>query len=174
MWQRNGPNHTGLPPNLHPMVRPCISPGRSAPGTGLQACCGLHRCLYHRLGGHARRACSIGGLDGSPTALTHQLPRVVSSMPWFEPSQRVLMRQAHAGPHGQHCDHCVHQLTRWSTLPSHVATRFLLWSQKHLKSPKRSFICVSASKTSFGKGGASAMFWLQVERVCSPSVIQSH
>ncbi|KAI2665756.1 Protein P [Labeo rohita] len=35
---------------------------------------------------------------------------------------RGVLRQAHAGPHGQHCDHCVHQPTRWSTLPSHVAT----------------------------------------------------
>ncbi len=32
------------------------------------------------------------------------------------------MRQARTGPHGQHCDHCVHQPTRWSMLPSHFAT----------------------------------------------------
>ncbi len=118
-----GPSHTGLPPNLHPVVRPCASPGRSAPGKGLQACCGLHGCLYHRLGGYVRQACSVGGLDRSPTALAHQLPRVLSSMPCLEPSQRALMRQARAGPHGQHCDCCIHQPTRWSTLPSHVATR---------------------------------------------------
>ncbi len=30
-----GPSHTGLPPNPHPVVRPFISLGRSAPGTGL-------------------------------------------------------------------------------------------------------------------------------------------
>ncbi len=29
-----GPSHTGLPPNPHPVVRPFVSPGRSAPGTG--------------------------------------------------------------------------------------------------------------------------------------------
>ncbi len=38
-------------------------------------------------------------------------------------SQGALTRQVRTGPHGQHCDHCVHQLTRWSTLPSHVAIR---------------------------------------------------
>ncbi len=52
-----GPSHSSLPPNLHPVVRPFIPSGRSAPGTGLQARCGLHRCLRQRLGatfnGHA-------------------------------------------------------------------------------------------------------------------------
>ncbi len=32
-------------------------------------------------------------------------------------------RQACTGPYGQHCDRCVHQPPRWSTLPSPVATR---------------------------------------------------
>ncbi len=118
-----GPSHSSLPPNLHPVVRPFIPSGRSAPGTGLQARCGLHRCLRQWLGGHVQRACSVGGLDGSPTALAHQLPRVVDSTPGLEPSQETLTRQACTGPYGQHCDRCVHQPTRWSTLPSHVTTR---------------------------------------------------
>ncbi len=46
-----GPSHSSLPPNLHPVVRPFISLGRSAPGTGLQARCGLHRRLRQGLGG---------------------------------------------------------------------------------------------------------------------------
>ncbi len=46
-----GPSHSSLPPNLHPVVRPFIPSGRSAPGTGLQARCGLHRCLRQGLGG---------------------------------------------------------------------------------------------------------------------------
>ncbi len=95
----------------------------SPPGTGLQACCGLHGCLHHRLGGHVQRACSVGSLDGSPTALAHQTPRVAGSTPGLELSQEVLTRQARTGPHRQYCDRCVHQPTRWSTLPSHVATR---------------------------------------------------
>ncbi len=33
------------------------------------------------------------------------------------------MRRACTGPYRQHCDRRVHQPTRWSTLPSHVATR---------------------------------------------------
>ncbi len=117
-----GPSHSSLPPNLHPVVRPFIPSGRSAPGTGLQARCGLHGCLRQGLGGHVQRACSVGGLDGSPTALAYQLPRVAGSTPGLEPSQETLTRRARTGPYGQHCDRCVHQPTRWSTLPSHVAT----------------------------------------------------
>uniref|UniRef100_A0A8C1RDA2 Serine/threonine-protein kinase OSR1 n=1 Tax=Cyprinus carpio TaxID=7962 RepID=A0A8C1RDA2_CYPCA len=41
----------------------------------------------------------------------------------LKPSQRSHMRQARAGPNGQHSDRCVHQPTRWSALPSHVTTR---------------------------------------------------
>ncbi len=121
-----GPSHSSLPPNLHPVVRPFIPSGRSAPGTGLQARCGLHECLRQGLGGHVQRACSVGGLDGSPTALAYQLPRLywcTGSTPGLEPSQETLTRRARTGPYGQHCDRCVHQPTRWSTLPSHVATR---------------------------------------------------
>ncbi len=118
-----GPSHSSLPTNLHPVVRPFIPSGRSAPGTGLQARCGLHGCLRQGLGGHVQRACSVGGLDGSPTALAYQLPRVSGSTPGLEPSQETLTRRARTGPYGQHCDRCVHQPTRYSTLPSHVATR---------------------------------------------------
>ncbi len=127
-------SYSGLPPNLHSMVRPFVSSGRSAPGTGLQAGCGLHGCLCQGLGGHVQRACSVGGLDGSPTALAHQLPRVAGSTPGLEPPQEALTRRAGSGPHGQHCDRCVHQPTRWSTLLSQLARHLLLWSPKHLRS----------------------------------------
>ncbi len=46
-----GPSHSSLPPNLHPVVRPFVPLGRRSPGTGLQARCGLHRCLRQGLGG---------------------------------------------------------------------------------------------------------------------------
>ncbi len=72
---------------LHPVVRHLISPGRSALETGLQACRGSHGCLHHRLGGHVQWACSVGGLEGPPTALVHQLPRVAGSTPGLEPPQ---------------------------------------------------------------------------------------
>ncbi len=85
-------------------------------------------------GGHVQQACSVGGLDGSPTALAYQLPRVAGSTPGLEPSQETLTRRARTGPYGQHCDRCVHQPTRWSTLPSHLARHLLLWSRKHLRS----------------------------------------
>ncbi len=117
-----GPSYSGLPPNLHPVVRPFISLGRSAPGAGLQAGCGLHGCLRQGLRGHVQRAYSVRGLDGFPTALAHQLPRVAGSTPGLEPSQEAFTRRVRSGPHGQHYDRCVHRLRRWSTLPSHVAT----------------------------------------------------
>ncbi len=129
-----GPSHSSLPPNLHPVVRPFVPLGWSAPGTGLQARCGLHGCLRQGLGGHVQRACSVGGLDGSPTALAHQLPRVAGSTPGLEPSQEMLTRRACTGPYRQHCDRRVHQPTRWSTLPSQLARHLLLWSRNHLRS----------------------------------------
>ncbi len=121
-WHAVGPSHSSLPPNLHPVVRPFVPSGRSAPGTGLQARCGLHGCLRQGLGVHVQRACSVGGLDGSPTALAHQLPRVAGSTPGLEPSQEMLTRRARTGPYRQHSDRHVHQPTRWSMLPSHVPT----------------------------------------------------
>ncbi len=122
-WHAAGPSHSSLPTNLHPVVRPFIPSGRSAPGTGLQARCGLHGCLRQGLGGHVQRACSVGGLDRSPTALAYQLPRVAGSTPGLEPSQETLTRRARTGPYRQHRDRCIHQPTRWSMLPPHVATR---------------------------------------------------
>ncbi len=68
---------------------------------------------------------AVSGVWTGPQLHWHikQLPRVAGSTPGLEPSQETLTRRARTGPHGQHCDRCVHQPTRWSTLPSHVATR---------------------------------------------------
>ncbi len=60
---------------------------------------------------------------GPPTALAYQLPRVASSTPCPEPSQRAPSAQGRSGPYGQHCDRCVYQPARRFALPSHVATR---------------------------------------------------
>ncbi len=116
-------NHSGMPPNLQPMVRPLVSSGRSSPRAGVPACCSLHGCLCHRLGGHVQRAGSVRGVDGPPTALAHQLPRVASSIPCPGPPEGAVTGQACAGPYGQYCDRGVHQPSRRSALPSYVATR---------------------------------------------------
>ncbi len=58
-----------LPQNLQPVDRSFVPSGRSAPGTGLQACCGIHGCLRHRLGSHVQRARSLRGMDGSPNCV---------------------------------------------------------------------------------------------------------
>ncbi len=118
-----GSDYTGLPQDLQPVFRSLVPSGRSAPGAGIQTCCGIHGCLGHRLGSHVQRARSIRGLDGSPTALAYQLPRVAGSTPCLEPPQRAPSAQGRSGPYGQHCERCVYQPARRFTLPSHVATR---------------------------------------------------
>ncbi len=70
----------------------------------------------------------------APAAVAYQLPRVTGSMAYSAPLQNTATREACTGPYGQHCDRCVHQPPRWSTLPLHVACHLLLWSQKHLMS----------------------------------------
>ncbi len=117
-----GSDYTGLPQDLQAVVRSLVPSGRSAPGAGIQTCCGIHRCLSHRLGSQVQRASSIRGLDGSPYALAYQLPRVAGSTPCFEPSQRAPSAQGSSGPYGQHCDRCVYQSTRRFTLHNSPAT----------------------------------------------------
>ncbi len=63
------------------------------------------------------------GMDGSPTALAYQLPRVAGSTPCLEPPQRAPSGQGRSGPYGQRGDRCVYQPARRFTLPSHVTTR---------------------------------------------------
>ncbi len=118
-----GSDYTGLPQNLQPVDRSFVPSGRSAPGTGLQACCGIHRCLGHRLWSHVQWERSVRGMDGSPTALAYQLPRVAGSTPCIEPPQRAPSEQGRSGPYGQHGNRCVYQPARRFTLPSHVTTR---------------------------------------------------
>ncbi len=105
-----------------PWSDPLFLSGRSAPRAGVPACCGLHGCLCHRLGCHVQRACSVRGVDGPPTALARQLPRVASSTPCPGPPERAVTGQACAGPYGQYCDRRIHQPSRGSALPSHVTT----------------------------------------------------
>ncbi len=115
--------HPVLPSHLQPVVGPCFSSGRSSPRASIQACCCFNRRLCHGLGGHVQRARSRRALDRAPAAVAYQLPRVAGSMACSAPLQNAATREAHTGPLGQHCDRCVHQPPRRSTLPSHVATR---------------------------------------------------
>ncbi len=110
-----GSDYTGLPHNLQGV-------DRSAPGTGIQAFCGIHGCLGHQLGNHVQRTHSVRGMDWSPTVLAYQLPRVSDSKPCPEP-QRESSGQGHYGPYGQHSDCCIYQPARWFMLLPHVATR---------------------------------------------------
>lgn len=49
-WARKGSTHwVKVTVKPHPVVRFCVPPGRGAPRAGLQAYCGLHRCLHHQL-----------------------------------------------------------------------------------------------------------------------------
>ncbi len=84
-----GSDYTGLSHNLQPVERSLVPSGRSAPGAGIQAFCGVHGCLGHRLGSHVQRARSVRGIDGVPTVLVYQLSRVAGSMSCPEPLQRA-------------------------------------------------------------------------------------
>ncbi len=74
-----GSEYTSLPHNLQPVDRSLVPSGRSAPGAGIQAFCGIHGCLSHQLGSHVQWARSVRGMDRSPTASAYQLPRVAGS-----------------------------------------------------------------------------------------------
>ncbi len=108
-------------PSAHGRI--LLSSGRSSPRASIQARCCFNRRLCHGLGGHVQRARSRGALDRAPAAVAYQLPRVAGSMACSAPLQNAATREAYTGPLGQHCDRCVHQPPRRSTLPSHVATR---------------------------------------------------
>lgn len=69
-------HYTSVTSHFHSVVRPVIFLGWCTPETGLQACFCMHRCLCHGVGGHLQHACSLRGLDNTPAALVHQLPRV--------------------------------------------------------------------------------------------------
>ncbi len=108
-----------LPPNLHPMVRPFVSSG-SAPGTGLMLW--FTRMPPPPAGGAMFNGPAVSGVWTGPQLHWHinclELLAVHLALNCLE----ALMKQARTGSHGQYCDRCIHQPTRWSTLPSHVAT----------------------------------------------------
>ncbi len=125
-WQR-GTYRVAITPECRQTFSPWSDPLFLRAGVALdqvsRACCSLHGCLCHRLGGHVQRAGSVRGVDGPPTTLAHQLPRVASSIPCPGPPEGAFTGQACAVPYGQYCDRCVHQPSRRSALPSHVTTR---------------------------------------------------
>ncbi len=62
------------------------------------------------------------GMDGSPTVLAFQLPRVASRISGPEPPQMAPSRQGRSGPYGQHGDLCIYQVAMRFTLQLHVTT----------------------------------------------------
>ncbi len=123
---RHGTDRVSLTPSCRRTFSPwsdLASSGRSSPRASIQACCCFNRCFCHGLGSHVQRARSRGALDWAPAAVAYQLLRVAGSMACSAPLQNAATREAYTGPLGQHCDRCVHQPPRRSTLLSHVATR---------------------------------------------------
>ncbi len=133
--------YTGLPQNLQPVNRFFIPSGRSAPGTCLQACCGIHRCLGYRLGCHVQWACSlvwtgpqlhwhINCLEflAVRLALSHLGGRLLGKDVLVRMDNTVTI--ANINRHGGFCSHCMSQL----------AHHLLLWSQKHLRSLRAIYI----------------------------------
>ncbi len=118
-----GLSHPVLPPHLQPMVGPCFLRA-GVPLEQVSRYIVVQQMPLPRAGGgHVQRACSCGALDRVPAAVAYQLPRVAGSMACSAPLQNAATREACTGPYGQHCDRCVHQPPRQSTLPSHVVTR---------------------------------------------------
>ncbi len=131
-----GPNHSSLPPNLHPVVRPFVPSGRSAPGTGLQACCGLQGCLRQGLGGDVQRACSVG-VWTSPQLYWHinclELLAVHLALNRLKRRLRgehVLIRTDSTAT----IAYINRQGGLRSRRMSQLARHLLLWSRKHLRS----------------------------------------
>ncbi len=131
-----GPSHSSLPPNLHPVVRPFIPSGRSAPGTGLQAHCGLHRRIHQGLGGHVQRHAVLGVWTG-PQLHWHinclELLAVHLALNRLKRRLRgehVLVRTDNSAT--------VAYINRQGGLRSRrmsqLARHLLLWSRKHLRS----------------------------------------
>ncbi len=109
--------------------------GWSAPGTCLQAGCGLHECLRQGLSGHVQRACSVWGFDGSPTALINCLELLAVHLALNRLKRRlrgehILVRTDNTAT--------VAYINRQGSLRScrmsQLARHLLLWSQKHLRS----------------------------------------
>ncbi len=132
-----GPSHSSLPPNLHPVVRPFIPSGRSAPGTGLQARCGLHRCLRQGLGGHVFNGLAVSGVWTGPQLHWHinclELLAVHLALNRLKRRLRgehVLVRTDSTAT--------VAYINRQGGLRSRrmsqLARHLLLWSRKHLRS----------------------------------------
>ncbi|XP_051569805.1 uncharacterized protein LOC127450090 [Myxocyprinus asiaticus] len=115
-------HHASLSPSFQPLDRPLISTGRCSSRTGLQARRGHNRCLQNGLG-CLQRAHSRRPLDGSATALAHQLPCVVGNS--AQPAEVTAVDPGQAGISSdrQHDNGSICQLPRQSALSLYVTTR---------------------------------------------------
>ncbi|KAL0177313.1 hypothetical protein M9458_026207, partial [Cirrhinus mrigala] len=100
--------HSDLSPSVQPLVGPCVSTGGSALRPSVQACCGYNRRFQDQLG--------LGFLDGLPSAMAHQVPRVANCALSPEEASAIDSRQA-----------------QWSTLPlQHVKSLRAVHISGHL------------------------------------------
>ncbi|KAL0162324.1 hypothetical protein M9458_041720 [Cirrhinus mrigala] len=118
-WHVPCEHHTIVSQNTQPLARHFVPAVRGALGTSVQTH-RHYRCFQDRLGRGVQWACSFRGLDGSPTALAHQLPRVVDSAFGSEEVPTFDSGQARVGPLRQHSDCGLHQPPGRRTLLSHV------------------------------------------------------
>ncbi len=131
-----GSDYTGLLQNLQPMVRSLVPLGRSAPGAGVQTCCGIHGRLCYRLGSHVQRH-AVSGVWTGPQLCWHiNCLELLASTPCHEPPQRAPSVQEHSGLYDNTAT--IAYIIRQGGLRSHrmsqLARQLLLWSQKHLRS----------------------------------------
>ncbi len=110
-----------------------VPSGRSAPGTGLRARCGLHRCLRQGLGGHVRRL-AVSGVWTGPQLHWHINCLELLAVHLALNRLKRRLRGEHVLVRTDSTATVAYKPTRWSTLPSHLARHLLLWSRKHLRS----------------------------------------
>ncbi len=104
---------------LHPAGQPCLLFRACRYSSGLirRGFCGLWRCCLHLMLRHYCRFFRLKALRDMHGGGLKELRTAPDLTP------RATKVMARTGPYRQHCDRRVHQTTRWSMLPSHVATR---------------------------------------------------
>ncbi len=133
---------SGLSPSFQPVVRPCISLGRSSPSAGVQACCCVHGCSTMGWGatynGHA-----VSGLWSGPHLHWHinylKLLTIRLALGRFKmllQGKHVLVRTDNTAT----VVYINHQGGLRSRHMLQLARHLLLWSQKHLRSLRAIYI----------------------------------
>ncbi len=108
--------------------------GRSAPGTGLQACCDLHGCLRQGLGAHVQRL-AVSGVWTGPQLHWHINCLELLAVHLALNCLKRRLRGEHVLVHTDNTAVYIKQQGGLRSNPMSLLARYLLlWSQNHLRS----------------------------------------